>query len=245
MDDIYKIKYIKYKLKYLKLKGGGDNNIHFEINIPIKLKKLMFPYKKGINYNNLKVNKESLYSSSRIYGAKFIINIIKNYFSDYDKKKIVITDGTSNIGTDAISLALEFDKVNAIELIDKNCKLLKHNINIYDLHNKIHVYCHDFLNIINDLEQDVIYIDPPWGGKSYKTLDKMNLYLGNKSVADIINLHKDKAKLILIKTPNNFDFDDFYKTINKDNVTIHPYIKKNGQISFYIIEFSKLIRKKI
>lgn len=230
MNDYYN-KYIKYKTKYFRLK---DNNIHSTIDIPIKFKKIMFPYKKNIDYIKLKVNKESLYSSSKTYGASFIINIIKSYFHNNDLRNIVITDGTSNIGTDAISLALHFNYVNAIELNKENCNILQHNVKQYNLNN-IKVYCQDFLQIINNVNQDVIYVDPPWGGKSYKEQDKINLYLSDIEIADVVLSHINKTKLFVVKVPNNFDFDSFFTKVNKNKSQIYSYKKKDGTVSFHII----------
>lgn len=236
----YKKKYHKYKIKYLQLLNGGTNentitDKHRIINIKPEIKKRMFPLKENLDYDQLKVNKESLYSSSRIEGAQLIINIIKSYFN---KPNITVTDGTSNVGTDAITLALAFNKVNAIELIDKNCEILKHNVNVYNLKN-VDVHCGDSLKLIPNLKQDVIFVDPPWGGTSYKKHEIMNLYLSDNNIANIVaDDFINMAKLVLVKVPRNYNFDLFFNKNSANNIKIYSY-KKNNHVFFYLIAVTK------
>jgi 16S rRNA G966 N2-methylase RsmD len=55
------------------------------------------------------------------------------------------------------------------------------------------------------LKQDVIYLDPPWGGNEYKNKDKIDLYLDEINVIDIINQMYNFTKIIVLKVPNNFN----------------------------------------
>ncbi len=247
----YKYKYNKYRKKYKNLKKQSDkknkNSKHDVIEIDDKIIKIMFPYKEGLEWDELKVNKEATYSSSQIHGAKMIIDIMKSYFGGRDD--LVVTDGTSNIGTDAISLALDpkIKKVNAVELIDKNCKLLKHNVGVYGLEDKIDIYCADFLEQIGKLSSkmdiDIIYVDPPWGGVDYSKQDKMNLFLGDKEIAQVILDHLDKTKIFVIKVPNNFDFNNFMKKVRPDQVDIYSFKREGSQrVVFYLLVVKPLIK---
>lgn len=238
----YKHKYGKYKKKYqdAKKESIGQQNKHDVIEIDDKIIKIMFPYKEGLDWTKLKVNEEATYSSSQIHGAKMIVDIMKSYFKDRDD--LVVTDGTSNIGTDAITLALDpkIKKVNAIELIDKNCELLKHNVGIYDLQDKVDIFCADFLEQINKLDaklsQDIIYVDPPWGGVDYSKHDNMNLFLGDKEIAQVVLDHLDKTKIFVIKVPNNFDFNNFMKKVRPDQVDIYSFKREGSErVVFYVI----------
>ena len=166
---------------------------------------------------------------------------MKSYFKDRDD--LVVTDGTANVGTDAITLALDpkIKKVNAIELIDKNCELLKHNVGVYDLGDKVDIYCADFLEQIKELgaklSQDIIYVDPPWGGVGYtKRHDNMNLFLGDKEIAQIVLDNLDKTKIFVIKVPSNFDFNNFMKKVGPDQADIYSFKKENSErVVFYVI----------
>ena len=79
------------------------------------------------------------------------------------------------------------------------------------------LYNNDCMNIIKTIKQDVIYIDPPWGGKNYKNKKNVNLFLSGIRISKICNMFKQFAKYICLKVPNNFVFDEFYKDVNFDN----------------------------
>ena len=88
------------------------------------------------NYKKLIFTNESLYSSSKARGSKMLINIIKKL---YQRNDLVITDGTSNIGTDSIHLANEFKYVNCVEIDKNNFEALKNNTDILNTKKNIKV----------------------------------------------------------------------------------------------------------
>ena len=55
------------------------------------------------------------------------------------------------------------------------------------------------------LRQDIVYFDPPWGGPEYKSKKKIDLYLDNINVLDIINEIYNYTKIVALKVPNNFN----------------------------------------
>ena len=55
------------------------------------------------------------------------------------------------------------------------------------------------------LIQDVVFIDPPWGGPDYKIKDECTLLLDNVNVLDIINNLYHFTRFVALKAPNNFD----------------------------------------
>ena len=220
----YYIKYIKYKNKYIELKNklninliGGYNNKIESVNI--NLLKQVFPKPKNIknfNYKKLQLTTEGLFSVSKVNASTILVNLIKKYMNN--NTNITITDATSNNGSDTINLALNFNKVNAIELDPINYKVLVNNINTYKLEN-INTYNKDSLNVLNKLDQDIIYIDAPWGGSDYKLKKDIGLYMSNNEISDIYNKFKDKCKIFIFKVPFNYNFNNFshIKYIKKVN----------------------------
>jgi hypothetical protein len=89
----------------------------------------------------------------------------------------------------------------------------------------------------NNLSQDVIYIDAPWGGTDYKKHSRLKLYLGKYELSDIYNKFKNKAKLFALKVPYNYDINNFIlKTgVNLIKTYIYKNKKKNNRIQFLII----------
>ena len=182
------------------------------------------------NYKKLLFTNDSLYSSSKAKGSQKLIDIIFNVCKTYD---LIITDGTANIGTDSIHLANKFKNVNCVEINKDNFYALKNNISILNLKNNIKSFNDDICKLIENLEQDIIYIDAPWGGKGYKELTKLKLYLGNVEILDFFLQNKHRAKYFIFKIPFNYDFD-YLKTYICCKTIIYPYITDNI-VKFYFI----------
>lgn len=186
----------------------------------IDIKKLVnyfFPYKKDIDRSKIQVFNISLYSVTFPKEADEISSTIKHFFSSFMKYKLndinnlTITDGTANVGGNTLSFSYNFNNVNAIELDSMTFNALKNNcIKVYKRKN-IKLYQGSCLDIIPNLKQDIIFIDPPWNGMFYKSFDKLHLKLGDINIIDIIKkwYNKDYAKLFAIKCPSNQDFEPF------------------------------------
>ena len=182
------------------------------------------------NYKKLLFTNESLYSSSKAKGSQKLIDIIFSLCNTYD---VVITDGTSNIGTDSIHLANKFKYINCVEIDKDNYFALNNNISILNTKDNMKCYNDDINNIIETLEQDIIYIDAPWGGKNYKEQNNLKLYLGKIEILDFYLKFKDKAKYFIFKLPFNYDFEHL-KTYICCKTIIYPYIS-DSIIKFYFV----------
>jgi len=189
----------------------------------LNLLEKIFPEHK--NYSKLKYDLEGLWSITHPLPANLISQLIKNYLQE---KKIIIndliiTDTTAGLGGNTISFSKYFKLVNSIEIDKKRFKLLENNINIFELNN-IKLFNINFLIKIKQLKQDVIFMDPPWGGPNYKTKKKVNISINNINLDEIIKNIAKQAKLIALKLPINFDLEEFKKNIN---FPIKKYYVKN------------------
>ena len=83
---------------------------------------------------------------------------------------------------------------------------------------------------MNRLKQDVIVLDPPWGGTGYKTKNELDLKLNNICITQIINqlFDKNKCKLVILFIPFNYNIVDF-----KGNIKYKYNIKNNRFIKIY------------
>lgn len=176
-------------------------------------------------YNSLMIDNDSVSYISTPDDAKLITKIICQHciLIGSDSQNMTITDTTAGVGGNVISFSKYFNFVNAIELDAYRYKCLINNINVYKLEN-ILTYCDDSLNLINKLpNQNVIFIDPPWGGKNYKKNTNIRLKLNNTYIEDIcINLFneeitKSTPEIICFKLPKNYDLKTLYTEINKNN----------------------------
>lgn len=207
----------------------GINLDDYEDNVLISLKnnpndliiKSWFPQIK--NKKKIQIVKESIFSISNYKDADKLTSSIINKMKPY--KPTTITDATANVGGNTISFAKRFNKVNSVEINTQTAKALQNNINVYGLSN-VSVYNKSYLSVINELKQDVLFMDPPWGGVDYKSKDKIMLYLDEVPIHDVINRLINKPILIVLKIPNNFDIELFKKNINHyTNIEVLQYPK--------------------
>jgi len=191
----------------------------------------VFPDDKNIDKSKLKMTTEGIYSVSGKEGAEYIRDIIYNNMGM--NKNITITDGTGNNGSDTLMLAKYFKQINSIELNQTNYEVLKHNIDVYGYKN-INLINGNTIEKLNELTQDVLLIDAPWGGKLYFKNPQLKLYLDNLELSDIYNQFKHKTKLFIVKVPFNYNINNLLSATLIDKIKIYSF-KKDQRIKFLII----------
>lgn len=187
--------------------------------------KKYFP--KSNKINKYKITNIGIYSICKPHCANKISKIIKSYFNN-PKSNILITDATGGIGGNTINFAKHFKHVFAIEYDNTHFDILRHNILISEIKN-VTLINDNCENICPKLKQDVIYIDPPWGGPNYKDKKSVKLKICDKYIEDFCNDLQNNAKYIVINVPYNFDFERFLKKSKFDNIDIYN-IKKTQYI---------------
>jgi 16S rRNA G966 N2-methylase RsmD len=168
----------------------------------------------------------SKYSITLPDKADIISEIIKkNYqliFPNDDLDELTITDAMACVGGNTLSFSSVFKNVNANEINTTRFQYLVHNMKQYDKTN-ILFYNDNYLNLIQKLKQNIVFIDPPWGGPIYKSQYKMDILLQKDSVnqevvkevkldeiIDDIFLNPD-TKMIIYKLPINHNIENFKK----------------------------------
>jgi hypothetical protein len=167
--------------------------------------KEFFPNKSGVDYSKLKLTPEGEYSITKRKDGEVLLKHMKSVLKTTKDKHI--TDLTGNVGGDTILFGLHFKKVDSIELNPENFEALKNNVEVFGLNN-ITLHQGDSTKIFN-WKTDVLYIDAPWGGPSYKEHKELDLYLGDKRVDEFVKEIRDKADYIFLKVPKNYKFDRF------------------------------------
>jgi predicted RNA methylase len=150
----------------------------------------------------------------------------------------VITDGCACVGGNVISFACSgrFSKVNAVEFDGKRCDMLKHNVSVIEGRKvspppaPTSVMSGSCLDRMHELHQDIVFLDPPWGGPKYKDAEKVPLYLGDRHLADIVadlssSASVNGTRYVVFKAPKNFDLDDMCQQLGqKTNPRVHPLL---------------------
>ena len=214
----------------------------------------------GIDSGQLRMTNISVYSTTPWKEANCISKTIMNFFrsSKNEKQKLpIITDATANIGGNTVSFHLYgFPCVNAVEMDPLTCEILKHNLQVYKLPTN-NVYCCDYLSIYKNLTQDVVFLDPPWGGPDYKKAKSLDLYLGKKSDSCLEGKKSDsclegehpsvniidicvelftnhRVTLIVLKLPTNYNLAGLMKRLPNMNFLTHKIYRHKAH-SYNII----------
>jgi 16S rRNA G966 N2-methylase RsmD len=155
------------------------------------------------NNDKILIDAVGKYSVTLPEKSKIICNLISKHLNTSD---ITITDAMACIGGDTLSFSQTFKKVNAIEIDKTRFDYLKHNMDLFKCNN-IDYYNNDYLEIMNTLNQDVIYIDPPWGGPDYKNKKNLKIIINTKKLETICDeiIEKKLCKLLVLKLPYNYD----------------------------------------
>ncbi len=232
-----KVKSKKVKTKKLSKKLSKKKSYKPEIKNELlpyneELFKKLFPNKPKLDYSQLQLSTLGKYSITPYNVGTEMSKIIRSHIT---KQKAVITEATANVGGFVFALTNDFDKVNAVEILKFNCDILENNVNVYKLNKKVDIICKDYLEVMDDLKQDVVFIDPPWGGKNYRQHKLLNLFLGNKPLHIIVESLM-KKNIVVIKVPYNFNFKKIFQLSNK---TCVYSIKDNDKPLFYMIVIEK------
>lgn len=192
------------------------------------LKDKLFPLPPSKNYNNLSIDNETMSYITTPHNSLMITSIINEHIPEYiPRSEITILDGTACVGGDSISFGNIFGSVIASEINNERYRMLVNNLIEYKLYNVVPVNddclkIYDKINFLN-----IIYFDPPWGGKNYKSNSKLRLSLGSSYIDDVIEnilgSNLDNIKLIVLKLPQNYDLELIYKKIKNHEVTMYLY----------------------
>ncbi|QJX70940.1 hypothetical protein F-liban_171 [Faustovirus] len=187
-----------------------SNNITYSLK-DIPSMKFMFPDfgAKSADKGDLKITYEGIYSITSPKIMRIIINEINKRLA-IAPSKITITDATANCGGSVLALARVYGSINAVEISHETMAVLQHNVGLYNITNVKFVES-DYTKVMCDLKQDVVFIDPPWGGRGYDVRANIRLRLGDLSLIDIAKkLYLGKlTKLIVMKLPYNYDLTEF------------------------------------
>lgn len=174
-----------------------------------------FPPNDFIDKSKLQMTDIGIYSYTPYYDTEKMIDYVKTAFDKLEN--LIITESNGGVGGDTVTFAKYFKKVNCFENRPLHCDIIRNNVSVYGFNN-VTVYCWDYTDAMNEVEQDILYMDPPWGGPAYRLASKMSLYINNYSVEEIIL--KINAKLYILKAPLNFDIEKLLKEVNPTYIKV-------------------------
>lgn len=214
----------------------------------------IFPQlKNSDDYSKLKIDEESLTYITIREIADLTSKIICHHLIKFNinPQKIKIIDYTAGVGGNVLSFSKYFNKVYAIELDKKRHEYLTNNVDVYECKNVLcindsSIIFHD--KFLVEINPNVIFVDPPWGGNGYKENESLRLKLGDVPIEELViniffklyneiinnenltykvnnkKIYKQNIfnnKFIVLKLPKNYDIEYFYETIKKNNIPNH------------------------
>lgn len=202
----------------------------------------LFPSPPNNNYGDLKIDYDSISYITSPYYSDIITSIIdSNMPDDISRTDITIFDGTACVGGNSISFGKTFGFVIAVEIDKYRYEMLSNNLMQYHLCNVIPVNndCTTLFKKINMI--DVMYFDPPWGGKNYKNMGNIRLTIGNMYIDEIVNEIfcgniRSNVKLAVFKLPKNYNLEELYYLTIRTNLIMLMYELKK----MIIVVFKKI-----
>jgi 16S rRNA G966 N2-methylase RsmD len=187
--------------------------------------------KSVLNNKELKITDKGLYSISKFYDAQWITDIIITFLKNNNLNPLQesIIDGTAGIGGNTINFSKYFSKVYAIEINNIHYDVLNNNINALLITN-VEIYLNNFLTIIDKFSKKstIFFLDPPWGGNSYKNYKYFNLKIGKLQLYAVLNiLYDNNYKYVILKAPFNLNLSIVYANIKYKNMNVFSNNKKN------------------
>lgn len=168
--------------------------------------------------SKLLMDEESLYSTTdQLTADKISRELLKII-----PATSIVTDATACVGGSAYSLSKVFSFVNAIEIDETRFDYLVNNIKLLGSTNIQCIYG-NAIEQCKMLKQDLIFLDPPWGGPEYKKHEKVSLELSNITISKVCEELSYYTKFIAIKVPTNFD----ETTFNQNTKDILNLVYKN------------------
>ncbi|KAM6135272.1 trimethylguanosine synthase [Pterocles gutturalis] len=120
----------------------------------------------------------------------------------------IIVDAFCGVGGNAIQFALTSKRVIAIDIDPEKLSLARNNAEVYGVADRIEFVCGDFMVLAADLQADVVFLSPPWGGPDYATAEIFDIQtMICPDGFEIFRLSKKITNNIVYFLPRNADID--------------------------------------
>jgi hypothetical protein len=192
----------------------------------------------GFDFSLFHTNSESQYSSLLPKHVKQVNDIMKKWFTNPRH----IVDATAHIGVDTVHFAKMFPTatIDSFEVNKKTFDLLIKNVDAFKLKSKIQPHHSSFIDANLDHKSSFVYIDAPWGGKSYKDVDmgEFELYLDAINIKEIARrlIVSGNTDTVVLKVPRNYRFYDLKTTYGFE---LHREdVKDKGRVSYVLLKLT-------
>ena len=245
----YESEYFSINHMQMIQKGGNKNNV-------IGVRKKILYLLKGLPVKYIKLfqfDVEALYSVTKYIYANKISKLLLN-LKGIDHTSTIL-ECMSCVGGNAISFLQYFNTCVFVEKDSNKVDMLTNNINNLSQHisKKMGHFTivNDDINTLitykkkNILNQsyDIVFIDPPWGGKHYKYSKNIKIKIDTIPLFDFIEMFKDISRYVVLKLPFNYDIKHLENKLHTGFEIIEVHDIKNSKdkikMKIVIIELTK------
>lgn len=183
---------------------------------------IRFPHLSPEVRRRLRLDEEARFSVTEQPLANHLSRLLLAWFSD-DRTAagpLVITDGCAGGGGNTLSFAEHFaGGVHAVEVHPGRAADLAHNVAaVFGEGAPVKCYRADYIasGLWRELRQDIVFMDPPWGGPTYWKEAAVQLSLSGHPIGAVVrDLHLARAaRLTVLKVPLNFDLVTFMRDLS-------------------------------
>lgn len=200
----------------------------------------LFPKIRNVNFKNLMIDETTMTYITTPYETKKIFNDIAPHINKYKKfNKCTIVDATGGAGGDTITFCQFFQSVVSIENDSARYLYLKNNIEQYGFQN-CSVLKGDSTLICPKIPYcDAIFVDPPWGGSTYKSKENLELYLGDMRIETFVlrcfdpEIMMSPPKVVALKLPKNYNLKFLFDMLQEK---LDIYIYEHNKLNILVIE---------
>jgi adenine-specific DNA methylase len=145
---------------------------------------------------------------------------------------LVILDGMACVGGNTISFSKAFKRTLSNELDEGRFKILRHNVVEVMGCSNVEFFNNSILDLVKDVEFDVLFLDPEWGGPSYKDSSSLRLSISDVAMEDfVLKVFHDfpGVSMVALKLP-----------VNYDNAYLKSFADSNGLSYQFFVKFRKM-----
>ena len=225
------------------MNDANDENI--EIDLPVGIKRRWFGDIRSTHLlAQLRMTRYAMYTTSLVDHSQYLLDNLARFFPRLDE--LTMTDATAGIGGNSRIFAGVFRKTFCIEINRKSAEIMDHNFRLLGIRGRTKIININYLRVMHLLKQDIIFLDPPWGGINYKKQKCADLYLyseyGPVNVATLVaDYLADRAKIIIIKAPPHFNYLSVMDRFQY--VEVLKIMKSSERVSYHLVILSNILPK--
>ena len=156
--------------------------------------------------NGIRMDTVASFSVTESRTADAMTGVILEYVENIQSP--VIFDGMACVGGNTISFSKSFPSVLSNEYDSSRYEMLKHNVRDVLKCENVTFFNASILTLGIELDYDVLFLDPEWGGPDYKYKKNLRLTISDESVESFVLRvfeRNIRVSVIALKLPVNYD----------------------------------------